>query len=128
MSEWLQKGASQGDVNCQFTLGVTALNRRAYSEALRWFQRAAVQSHAMAQEKIGLMYRDGLGVKQDPVEALMWFTLAAKISGQYFTPLRDALAIKMAPAEVEEAVRRANAWTPATKKSSKSSEPEGLLT
>jgi hypothetical protein len=128
MSEWLQTGASQGDVNCQFTLGVMALNRRAYDDAMKWFLRAAAQSHTAAQDKLGLMYRDGLGVPQDNIQALMWFTVAARISNQYFTPLRDALAIKMEPAGIAEATRLALEWKPAVKKSPKPAEPEGLLT
>jgi uncharacterized protein len=128
MSEWLFKGASQGDANCQFTLGVMALNQRDYDGAMRWLLKAAAQSHTASQDKIGLMYRDGLGVPQDNVQAYMWFTLAANISGQYFTPLRDTLGLKMSPTEIEEAKRRAAEWKPAKKKSRAPDEPEGLLT
>ena len=127
MSEWLLKGASQGDANCQFTLGVTALNRRDYENAMTWFLKAAAQSNTAAQDKIGLMYRDGLGVPQDNVQAYMWFTLAANISGQYFTPLRDNLGLKMTPEEIEDAKRRAAEWKPAKRKARTMDEPEGLL-
>lgn len=128
MSEWLLKGASQGDANCQFTVGVTALNRRDYDNAMDWFLKAAAQGNHAAQDKIGLMYRDGLGVPQDNIQAFMWFTISANISGQYFTPLRDALAQKMTGPEMDEAKRRAAEWKPAKKKSRLQEEPEGLLT
>jgi uncharacterized protein len=128
MSDWLLKGASQGDANCQFTLGVMALNRRDYENAMEWLLKAAAQANHAAQDKIGLMYRDGLGVPQDNIQAYMWFTLSANISGQFFTPLRDNLGLKMTPAEIDEAKRRATEWKPAKKKSRTQDEPEGLLT
>ena len=128
MSEWLHKGASQGDANCQFMLGVMAQNRRDHENAMLWFLKAAGQGNAAAQDKIGLMYRDGLGVPQDNVQAFMWFTIAATVSGQYFTPLRDALALKMTSAEIDEGKRRAAEWKPAPKKPKRVlDEPEGLL-
>ncbi|MEZ0226115.1 MAG: tetratricopeptide repeat protein [Alphaproteobacteria bacterium] len=128
MSEWLKKGAAQGDANCQFTLGVMAINRRDYEDAMTWLQRAAAQGNAPAQDKIGIMYRDGLGVPQDNVQAYMWFTLAANISGQFFTPLRDNLGLKMTPAEIEDAKRRAAEWKPVVKRKARTlDEPEGLL-
>ncbi|TAL26952.1 MAG: sel1 repeat family protein [Alphaproteobacteria bacterium] len=129
MSEWLLKGASQGDANCQFTLGVMALNRHDYDGAMEWLLKAAAQASHAAQDKIGLMYRDGLGVPQDNIQAFMWFTISANISGQYFTPLRDALAQKMTGAEMDEAKRRAAEWKPvAVKRKRLQDEPEGLLT
>src|SRR4051812_23233578 len=35
------------------------------------------QGNAAAQNNLGLIYRDGLGVPQDYVEAIKWFRLAA---------------------------------------------------
>lgn len=129
MSEWLLKGASQGDANCQFTLGVTALNKRDYDNAMDWFLKAANQGNHAAQDKIGLMYRDGIGVPVDNIQAFMWFTISANISGQYFTPLRDTLALKMTSAELDEAKRRAAEWKPVVVKRKRPQDgPEGLLT
>ena len=125
MSEWLRKGAAQGDANCQFTLGVEAMKRNP-AEAMRWFLLAGNQGYAAAQDKIGLMYRDGLGVEKNAVQALMWFTLAATTSGQYFTPLRDAQALQMTPEQIEEAQRRAREWKPSKKKERTPGEPDGL--
>jgi len=48
-----------------------------YTEALRWFRKAAAQGDANAQTFLGLMYGSGRGVKQDDAEALNWFRKAA---------------------------------------------------
>ena len=41
-------------------------------------RKAAEQGIAEAQSNLGLMYSDGLGVKQDYTEAAKWFRKAAE--------------------------------------------------
>jgi hypothetical protein len=48
-----------------------------YSEAMRWFRKAADQGNAFAQNKIGVLYYNGWSVKQDYGEAMRWFRKAA---------------------------------------------------
>ena len=48
-----------------------------YTEALRWFRKAAAQGHAGAQAKLGLMYSRGRGVTQDYDAAVRWYRKAA---------------------------------------------------
>jgi TPR repeat protein len=50
-----------------------------YTEAMKWFRRAANQRDAVGQGWVGFMYRDGNGVPQDYVRAYMWLTLAAQV-------------------------------------------------
>jgi len=57
---------------------------RDYSEAAKWYRKAAEQGHANAQNNLGLMYRKGQGVTQDYAEAVKWFRKA--------TEQRDATA------------------------------------
>ena len=42
-----------------------------------WFQKAADQGYASAQNNLALMYRDGLGVTQSYEKAMDWFQKAA---------------------------------------------------
>ena len=49
-----------------------------YGLALRLYRLAAEQGDADAQNNLGGMYAEGLGVPADPVEAYMWFELAAE--------------------------------------------------
>ena len=48
-----------------------------YAKALEWFQKAADQEYANAQNNIGDMYETGKGVKLDDVKAAKWYLKAA---------------------------------------------------
>jgi uncharacterized protein len=54
--------------------------------AAKWFQVAAEQGNAGAQEKLGSMYVDGKGVPRDYKEALKWYRLAV-VQGAEYAPL-----------------------------------------
>ena len=48
-----------------------------YSEAFKWYHKAAEQEHAGAQFNVGLMYYKGEGIPKDDSKALMWYHNAA---------------------------------------------------
>ena len=48
------------------------------TEAVRWWQLAAEQGHAVAQFNLGFMYGNGLGVPQDYTEAVQRYRRAAE--------------------------------------------------
>ncbi len=41
-----------------------------YAEAVRWYQLAAAQGHAVAQSNLGFMFEKGEGVVNDIAEAI----------------------------------------------------------
>jgi TPR repeat protein len=45
---------------------------------MKWYRKAAEQGNALAQNNLGSMYRDGLGVPQDHAEAMKWYRKAAE--------------------------------------------------
>lgn len=45
--------------------------------ALEWYTKSAINGNTVAQYKVGLFYRNGLGVEKDYKEAAMWFEKAA---------------------------------------------------
>jgi TPR repeat protein len=51
---------------------------RDYTEAARWYRRAAQNSNAMAEATLGDIYYYGRGVPQDFAEAGQWWRLAAE--------------------------------------------------
>jgi cell division protein FtsN len=55
--------------------------------AATWYRKAATGGHVKAQNVLGFIYRDGVGVPADNVEAYVWFALAADgghvMSGTY---------------------------------------------
>ena len=87
-----------------------ALERGDYAEALDGFRVLAEKGHASAQGKLGLKYQEGTGVPQSFVQAHKWYNLAAAQGDDLSKPLRDALAVKMSPSQIEKAQTLAVEW------------------
>ena len=81
-------------------------------EALAAWRTAAHAGDRQAMLALGRMYRRGLGVLQDYVEAHKWLNLAASRGEAAAVEERDALAAKMTPQQVAAAQERAAAWRP----------------
>ena len=112
---WFRKAAEQGDADAQFRLGFM---HGLGAEAHTWYRRAADQGHAAAQLLLGLAYADGVGVRKNVVEALMWLNLAAsnpasqKETHDEAVSNRDDVASEMTPAQIAEAQKLAREWKP----------------
>lgn len=65
ISEWVEKGNK-------------AFKEENYAEALKWFEKAAEQGDAWAQNELGFMYLNGKGVVQNFSLAEHWFGKAAE--------------------------------------------------
>ncbi|HVH71682.1 MAG TPA: tetratricopeptide repeat protein [Candidatus Dormibacteraeota bacterium] len=48
------------------------------AEAARWYRRAAQQGYAPAQNNLGILYDDGIGVPANNEQARKWYRLAAE--------------------------------------------------
>lgn len=86
----LQKDADAGNAEAQFSLGWIYVHGEGYTgvtfmrdvpkdipKALDWYQKAAAQGHVNAQYNLGMLYRLGLGVKEDQANAFVWLQKAA---------------------------------------------------
>ena len=49
-----------------------------YDEALQWYLMAAEQGYGDAQFRLGMMYKEGLGVEEDEAEAVMYLWLGGR--------------------------------------------------
>ena len=90
--------------------GMTAYENRDYDTAHRELQPLADRGDARAQRLVGLMYRDGLGVRQDLIRAYMWFDLAAQRNQYGAAELRDEVGQRLQPWQLDEAKKMAAAW------------------
>ncbi len=124
-AEWYRKAAEQGYALAQCNLGLMYASGQGVpqndEQAVVLYRKAADQGFALAQYSLGGMYGNGRGgVLQDNVEALKWLFLAAsEASGddlQKFADGLDKRAKVMAPAQVQEATKRALEWTEAFKR------------
>lgn len=116
-AKWFLDAAAQGHATAQSNLGLMYAQgqgvARNDAEAAKWFRKAANQGLVEALTILGVMYIKGNGVAQNYVAAHMWFNLAAAQGDSVALDNRDHLARMMTPAQVAEAQRLAQEWTPA---------------
>jgi TPR repeat protein len=73
--------AQRGNADAQNEIGFGLLKSGLatnHREALEWFQKAAANDHAPAQNNLGMMYKDGMSVEQDYQSAMQWFRKSAQ--------------------------------------------------
>ena len=61
------------DNSAQFKEAAAAYQAGDYSQAFRLFQQFADRGDAMAQNNLGMLYAEGLGVAQDYQQAKAWW-------------------------------------------------------
>lgn len=113
--------AEHGDARAQAMLGFMYANGhgvpQSYDEAVNWYLQSAEQGDPEGQYLLGLMYDKGLGIHIDVVKAYKWLNLAAAHAPlrnrENFLKMRDAIASKMTPAQIEVAQRLALDFIPA---------------
>ena len=81
-----------------------------FKEAMEWYYLAAMQGDADAYHNLGVMYAMDEGTLKDDVLAQVWFTLAAAQGEKDAIDLRDRLATKITPAQMEVAQKLVREW------------------
>ena len=76
--EW-RSLAENGDIQAQYMIGRIYFHHlQNYSEAAKWYTKAAEKGHAAAQYGLANMYRNGRGVPQDTDVGMKWHLKAAE--------------------------------------------------
>jgi TPR repeat protein len=78
--ETIETRAGHGDAEAQFSLGLRFAGEgvtQDYAQAAQWYQKAADQSHSLAQFNLGIMYAAGQGVPCDEAKSMGWMQKAA---------------------------------------------------
>jgi len=83
-----------------------------YTEAAKWYRKAADIGVDEAQFKLGQLYAAGHGVTQSFGEAYFWLNLSALHGNEEYAATRDQIAEKITPQQLEDAKRRAREWIP----------------
>ncbi len=76
-----------GEVMTEMEKAIEAMERGDYATAFKISLPLAEQGDADAQNKLGFMYDDGLGVPQDYAEAMKWYRNAAEQGQRDFNAL-----------------------------------------
>ena len=74
-----------------------------FSEAVKWFRRAASAGNSSAQYDLGMAHFMGEGAIQDKVSAHMWFNVAASNGHKLAKTMREYLFSQMTPADISKA-------------------------
>ena len=77
---WYEKAFRNGETDVATNLSTLYLKRKEYSKAFKYAREAAKEGGSMDYYNVGLMYLDGIGVKQDPFEAYIWIKRAADLN------------------------------------------------
>lgn len=73
---WMEKAALDGSADAQFALGIMYANKSDYNKAAFYYEKAAAQGHQRAQLNLGELFKQGVGVPQDGLQAFAWINLA----------------------------------------------------
>lgn len=74
----LLQQAEQGDAKAQFKVGLWMEKSKRFADALVWYERAAQQGNAEAQNNLGTLIYNGRGCKPDYKTAAYWLSKAAE--------------------------------------------------
>lgn len=61
-----------------YSKGKAADDNGAYADAMGWYRQAAEAGNTDAMNRLGVMYDNGQGAAEDPVQAVAWFRKAAE--------------------------------------------------
>jgi len=105
-AKWYRQAADQGLPQAEQRLGNLLLNGRGvsqdYAEAVRWLSKAAAQGYGVAQFDMGFLAFKGYGMPQDLVQAHVYFSMAAEQSVPHAAVMRDFVARRMTPVQIEQ--------------------------
>lgn len=112
--EQLRQLADRGDPSGEYALGARYAFGdgvgQNYSEAVRWFFRAAEQGHVISQATLGAYYMAGRGVSVDLSKAYFWAYLA-RAGGDTGSKLRvEMLSSQIPSSDIVVLEQRANEW------------------
>ena len=77
-SDSLSIAARDGDAQAQLRMALRCDHDSLFGEAAVWYEMAARQGLSEAQNNLGVMLKDGQGVKRDAAMAVYWFRRAAQ--------------------------------------------------
>jgi TPR repeat protein len=72
-----QHGNHKAQIRVAFAFQTGEVVKQDFSEARKWFLKAAEAGHPIAEHHLGVMFYSGMGGERSPVEALKWFERAA---------------------------------------------------
>ncbi|MBG9389614.1 tetratricopeptide repeat protein [Caenimonas aquaedulcis] len=114
-----RKAAETGHANAQYGVALAYWQGwgvpREAATAVRWADAAAQQGNNWAQLLLGDAFNSGVGVPRNRTEAVYWYTVASRggtSASERANERRVILAKDMPQADIDNVVKRADAYTP----------------
>jgi hypothetical protein len=113
---WFRAAAAQNDIESinqlilLYTTGIlfeSGFGGINYDDGVRWMIHTAEKGNSNAQANLGLIYERG---KNDPVQAYMWYSIAAARGNWDARDHLQQIAGKMTGPQIAQAQRLATAW------------------
>lgn len=108
--KWYARAADQGYSSAQYNLGYVHYTQNDIDGTTQWWSRAAEGGDEQAMFSLGFIFAEGDRAPRDPVQAHMWYDLAAAHGSAEAAYKRDQLARRMSADELAESRRLAKAW------------------
>lgn len=84
--------------------------RRLQNTAAWWYRQAAQCGHTVAQLNLGDFHMIGIGVRADPVQAWLWFGLAARAGNAWSVERQAEIGRAMTPAQLADSQSLLDGW------------------
>ena len=108
--KWYRLSAEQGDAKAQNN--IYQLAKKNIPEALQFLVKDAKDGIDKAQNKLGEVYSQGLGLPQSYLDAHMWFNLSGSQGNRGAIRNRNKMERKMSPEQIVQAQEMARNWKP----------------
>ena len=109
--KWLELSARGGYDTAMVELGVWLVDgrggERRYEEGFNWLHNAALGGNVAAQNLVAKLYRQGIGVEGNSIEAAAWYVLArrAGLDDREMNVFMDGLTTEQQKTAIERANR-----------------------
>lgn len=101
-----KRAAERNYPQAEFALGFLFEARKDYKNANYWYEKAALQELAIAQNYLGDNYKKGLGVEKNLEKAIYWYKRA---TSQGFTPAQVNLGLQYSQGKYKD-LKKAKQW------------------
>ena len=108
--KWYGRAAQKGYANAQYNLGFVHYSQNDIAGTTEWWSRAAERGDEQAMFSLGFIFAEGDRAPRDPVQAHMWYDLAAAHGSAEAAYKRDQLARQMSAGDIAQARRLARDW------------------
>lgn len=79
----LEQNANNGDPEAQVEIGNLYFEKKLFDKAKSWYEKAAINNNSFAQNRLGNIYHEGIGVTKDLSKATYFYKLSANNGNKF---------------------------------------------